>query len=149
MSSIPYNRHKENEIFDFVSKFINEFQIGKLLFQCNAGKEKGIPVMTIFRYLLCLLFSDRSHYMQRKTKTFEEGFSKNTLYRFLNSVKTNWQRFTLGWSDGNSFVPVTYCLLLAAENKNLICPAKNSMAVPLLENAAANCAGKRLMSCWN
>ena len=72
MSSIPYNRHKENEIFDFVSKFINEFQIGKLLFQCNAGKEKGIPVMTIFRYLLCLLFSDRSHYMQRKTKTFEE-----------------------------------------------------------------------------
>ncbi|MFR5337254.1 MAG: transposase, partial [Blautia producta] len=180
------------------------------LFQCNAGKEKGIPVMTIFRYLLCLLFSDRSHYMQRKTKTFEEGFSKNTLYRFLNSVKTNWQRFTvllaskiindfmktltdekrkdvfiiddslfersrskkteflanvfdhcsmkykkgyrmftLGWSDGNSFVPVTYCLLLAAENKNLICPAKNSMAVPLLENAAANCAGKRLMSCWN
>ena len=32
--------------------------------------------------------------------------------------------FTLGWSDGNSFVPVTYCLLLAAENKNLICPAK-------------------------
>ncbi|MFR2692511.1 MAG: hypothetical protein ACLTBV_17640 [Enterocloster bolteae] len=33
--------------------------------------------------------------MQRKTKTFEEGFSKNTLYRFLNSVKTNWQRFTV------------------------------------------------------
>lgn len=51
--------------------------------------------MTIFRYLLCLLFSGRSDYMQRKTKTFEEGFSKNTLYRFLNSVKTNWQRFTV------------------------------------------------------
>ena len=33
--------------------------------------------------------------MQRKTKTFEEGFSKNTLYRFLNIVKTNWQRFTV------------------------------------------------------
>ena len=32
--------------------------------------------------------------MQRKTKTFEEGFTKNTLYRFLNIVKTNWQRFT-------------------------------------------------------
>ena len=28
-------------------------------------------------------------------KTFEEGFSKNTLYRFLNSVKTKWQRFTV------------------------------------------------------
>ena len=85
MSSIPHNQNKENEVFDFAAKFISEFQIGKLLFKCNAGKEKGIPVMTIFRYLLCLLFSGRSDYMRRKTKTFEEGFSKNTLYRFLNS----------------------------------------------------------------
>lgn len=95
MSSIPHNQNKENEVFDSAAKFISEIQIGKLLFKCNAGKEKGIPVMTIFRYLLCLLFSGRSDYMQRKTKTFEEGFSKNTLYRFLNSVKTNWQRFTV------------------------------------------------------
>ena len=60
MSSIPHNQNKVNEVFDFAAKFISEFQIGKLLFKCNAGKEKGIPVMTIFRYLLCLLFSGRS-----------------------------------------------------------------------------------------
>lgn len=95
MSSIPYNQHKENDIFDFVSKFISEFQFGKFFFQCNAGKEKGLPVMTIFRYLLYLFFSDHSDYMQKKTITFEEGFSKNTLYRFLNSVITNRQRFTV------------------------------------------------------
>lgn len=28
---------------------------------------------------------------------------------------------TLGWSDGNSFVPVSHCLLSAAEDKNLLC----------------------------
>ena len=28
---------------------------------------------------------------------------------------------TLGWSDGNSFVPVNHCLLSAAEDKNLLC----------------------------
>lgn len=95
MLSIPQDQNEENEVFDFVTKFITELQIGKIPFKRNAGKEKGIPVMTLFRYLLCLLFSDRSDYMQRKTKTFEEGFSKNTLYRFLNSVKTNWQRFTV------------------------------------------------------
>ena len=33
-------------------------------------------------------------YMQQKTGSFKEGFSKNTFYRFLNSVKTNWLRFT-------------------------------------------------------
>lgn len=31
---------------------------------------------------------------------------------------------TLGWSDGNSFVPVRHCLLSAAEDKNLLCGGK-------------------------
>ena len=184
MSSIPRNAEKENEIFDSVTAFLKEFHVGKLLFQCNAGKMKGIPVMDIFRYLLCLIFSGRSMYMQRKTGTFTAGFSKNTVYRFLNSTKTNWLRFTtllsariingfmkpltdekrkdvfliddslfdrsrskktellarvfdhctmkykcgyrmltLGWSDGNSFVPVNHCLLSAADEKNLLCGA--------------------------
>lgn len=186
MSSIPHSTQNENEISNFVSKFIAEFHLGKLLFQCNAGKVKGIPVMDVFRYLLCLVFSDRSMYMQRKTGVFEAGFCKNTVYRFLNSTKTNWLRFTtllsasiingfmkpltsderkdvfiiddslfdrsrsaktellakvfdhcsmkykrgyrmltLGWSDGNSFIPVNHCLLSAADDKNLLCEAVN------------------------
>ena len=32
--------------------------------------------------------------MQQRTNTFKEDFSKNTFYRFLNSAKTNWLRFT-------------------------------------------------------
>ena len=90
MSSIPRNAENENNVLDFVTNFIAEFHIGKLLFKCNAGKEKGIPIMDIFRYLFCLLFSDRSMYIQRKTGVFKESFSKNTVYRFLNSTKTNW-----------------------------------------------------------
>ena len=33
-------------------------------------------------------------YMQQRTGSFKEEFSKNTFYRFLNSAKTNWLRFT-------------------------------------------------------
>jgi len=185
MSSISQTVQNANQISDFSINFIKEFQIGKILFKCNAGKEKGIPVMDIFRYLLCLVFSDRSIYMQRKTETFTGNFSKNTMYRFLNNAKINWQRFvvilafriisefmkpltddsrkdvfiiddslfdrsrsentellartfdhcsmkykrgfrmlTLGWSDGNSFVPVDYCLLSAADDSNLLCSAR-------------------------
>lgn len=51
MSSIPHNQNKEKEVFDFVTKFISKFLIEKFLFQCNTGKEKGIPVITIFRFL--------------------------------------------------------------------------------------------------
>ena len=182
MSSIPHTTDNGNSVSDFATKFMKRFHLGKLLFKCNAGKEKGIPVMDIFRFLFCMMFSDRSFYMQMKTGTFGERFSKNTIYRFLNNARTNWQRFTtllsadiingfmkpltdekrkdvfivddslfdrsrskktellarvfdhcsmkyragfrmltLGWSDGNSFVPVNHCLLSAAEDKNLLC----------------------------
>ena len=94
MSSIPHNTKNLNEIFDSATDFFGEFRVRKLLFQCNAGKLKGVPVMDIFRYLFCLIFSDRSMYMQRKTGAFDGSFCKNTVYRFLNSTKTNWQRFT-------------------------------------------------------
>ena len=185
MSSIPQTTDNGNSVSDFATKFMQRFHLGKLLFKCNAGKEKGIPVMDVFRFLFCMMFSDRSFYMQMKTGTFGEGFSKNTIYRFLNNARTNWQRFTtllsadiingfmkpltdekrkdvfivddslfdrsrskktellarvfdhcsmkyragfrmltLGWSDGNSFVPVSHCLLSAAEDKNLLCEGK-------------------------
>ena len=184
MSSIPHSEGNENEISNSVTNFMNKFQIGKLLFKCNAGKAKGIPVIEVFRYLFCLISSDRSMYMQRKTGTFDGSFCKNTVYRFLNNAKINWFRFTtllssriindfmkpltgenrkdvfviddslfdrsrskktellakvfdhcsmkykngyrmltLGWSDGNSFVPINHCLMSAADDKNLLCKA--------------------------
>ena len=78
MSSIPQTTENGNSVSDFATKFMKRFHIGRFLFQCNAGKEKGIPVMDIFRYLFCMMFSDRSIYMQMKTGTFEGEFSKNT-----------------------------------------------------------------------
>ena len=184
MSSIPHSEGNENEISNSVTNFMNKFQIGKLLFKCNAGKAKGIPVIEVFRYLFCLIFSNRSMYMQRKTGTFDGSFCKNTVYRFLNNAKINWFRFTtllssriindfmkpltgenrkdvfviddslfdrsrskktellakvfdhcsmkykngyrmltLGWSDGNSLVPINHCLMSAADDKNLLCKA--------------------------
>ncbi len=186
MSSIPRTTDNGNSVSDFAANFMKRFHVCRLLFQCNAGKEKGIPVMDIFRYIFCMMFSDRSIYMQMKTGTFEGAFSKNTIYRFLNDARINWQRFatllsshiichfmkpltdekrkdvfivddslfdrprskkvellakvfdhcsmkyraglrmlTLGWPDGNSFVPINHCLLSAAKDKNLLCEGKH------------------------
>ncbi len=121
-------------------------------------------------------------YMQQKTGAFRESFSKNTFYRFLNSPKTNWLRFTtllskniaariipltdddrvnafvvddslfertsckrtelgskvfdhvsmkyrkgyhlmtLGWTDGNTFLPINSSLLASSQDDNLIWP---------------------------
>ena len=86
---------------DRISYFLKKYSIGKLLVKCGSGKEKGICIVALFRYLLCLMFSDRSMYIQLTTKRFAEGYSKNVVYRFLNSFKTNWERF-YGFSFGKN-----------------------------------------------
>ena len=182
ISIIPQNQD-DRELFNAISSFFCTFGVGKLLRKCNAQKEKGIPVLDIFKYKLCNVFYDRSMYMQLKTNSFREAFSKNTFYRFLNSTKTNWMRFTtllskaiadtiepltgedrinafviddslfertsckktelgsrvfdhasmryckgyrlmtLGWTDGNTFLPINSNLLASSKENNLIGPA--------------------------
>ena len=39
--------------------------------------------------------------------------------------RSGFRMLTLGWSDGNSFIPVSYRLLSAAEDKNLICSGRD------------------------
>ena len=68
--------------------------MGKLLKQCNGTKEKGVSAVSLLKYKLGNIFVGKSMYMQQRTGSFKEGFSKNTFYRFLNSTKTNWLRFT-------------------------------------------------------
>ena len=71
-----------------------KYHIGKLLDKCNEMKEKGVSPVSLLRYKLSNIFVGRSMYMQQRTGSFKEKFSKNTFYRFFNSAKTNWLRFT-------------------------------------------------------
>ena len=166
-----------------ISAFMKRFEIGKLLKLCNAYKEKGVPAVKLFIFMLQKVFADRSMYMQMKTGRWTEDFSKNTYYRFLNNAKVNWERFTrllagkiireaiqpltseerkdvfivddtlyrrtgykktelcarvfdhvdmkyrkgfraltLGWSDGNTFVPISQRLLSSPNDENVLGP---------------------------
>lgn len=108
-NSIIPQEQAGQELFHTISSFFSTFHIGKLLHKCNAQKEKGVPVTQIFKYKLCNVFSDRSMYMQQKTGSFKESFSKNTFYRFLNGKKTNWLKFTTLLSKAviDTFEPLT------------------------------------------
>lgn len=181
MNILPQFDQDGQSVSTSIDTFIKKFQVGKLLRQCNANKEKGVPVMKILIYMISNIFNSRSMYMQMKTGVYQEDFSKNTYYRFLNSVKTNWLRFTtllsarvvnsfmrdltseerkdvfiiddtlyqkagnkktemvarvfdhvdmkyrkgfrlltLGWSDGNSFIPINSSLLSSSRKENQI-----------------------------
>jgi hypothetical protein len=80
----------ENEIHQF---FLNQ-KIGSLLKRSNIDKEKGISPVTVFRTLFALVFTGKNLY-----RTIEAGGScgmaKDTVYRFLNSIHTNWRKFLL------------------------------------------------------
>ena len=108
MSIISQNNTK-SELSNSISSFFSKYHIGNLLRKCNANKEKGVPVIRIFMYKLCNVFKKASMYMQMKTDSYHESFSKNTYYRFLNSAKTNWLRFTslLSKAVANTIEPLT------------------------------------------
>lgn len=71
-SSIILQDHDGQELYNAISSFFSKFGVGKLLRKCNAQKEKGVPVLDIFKYKLYNVFADRSMYMQQKTGSFRE-----------------------------------------------------------------------------
>jgi hypothetical protein len=94
MSIISQNNSNEVALLDCIHRFFSKHHVGKILKQCNGTKEKGVPSISLLRYKLGNIFVGRSMYMQQRTGSFKEDFSKNTFYRFLNSTRTNWLRFT-------------------------------------------------------
>ena len=94
MTIIPQNDYDGQMLCTAIENFLSRFHVGKLTRKSNASKEKGVPVMKIFRYAIGNVLNARSMYMQICTNSYRENFSKNTYYRFHNGVKTNWLRFT-------------------------------------------------------
>ena len=73
LNSIITQDQDGQNLFNAISSFFSTFGIGNLLRKCNAQKEKGTPVLDIFKYKLCNVFADRSMYMQQKTGSFREA----------------------------------------------------------------------------
>lgn len=93
MNSIAYDIENEKTVSTKITQFFQKFRIGEILRKCNAYKEHGIPVMTVFLYLFQLAFRNRSMYMDMLAEK-TPGFCKDTIYRLKNSVHINWIRFT-------------------------------------------------------
>lgn len=92
MESIAFEGEKGKGFSGRMRRFFSRFQIGGILRECNAYKERGIPALTVLAYLFSLAFKGRSLYLDTLLKK-APGFGKDTAYRFRNSVKINWLRF--------------------------------------------------------
>ena len=179
---LAQNTGSEQQIASMAHRFARKFRLGSLLRCCNASKQKGISAVRVFLALLTIAFSGCSMYMSQRVGTWTERMSKNTVYRFLNNQRINWERLmtelaaravsflepltseerintyivddtmyprdrsdqsellsrvydhntgkyhkgyrglTLGWSDGNTFIPVNAALLASGDDSKVVGP---------------------------
>ena len=92
--SITQATQNDKQISKSIKRFFTRFHVSSALKASNAYKKKGIPAMEIFQYLFLLIFSNRSMYMNLITGRNTPDFAKDTVYRFMKLVQTNWIRFT-------------------------------------------------------
>jgi len=182
MSIIPQDTTTENSFQFTVDTFFKKFKVGSILKHCNAYKVKGIPCIQVFKFLLMLVFTGKNLFMNYESDNFTIPFKRDVVYRMLNSMYINWQKFlyllsaavinhhissltddtradafviddsffsrtrsksvellswvndhadgnrskkgfrmlTLGWTDGNTFIPVSFNLLSSSKPKAII-----------------------------
>ncbi|MCL1817049.1 MAG: transposase, partial [Clostridiales bacterium] len=99
MSIITEKTYAEQSTIKTISNFFKQYRLGSALKQAGAYKQKGIPVATVFMYLLSLVYTGKSMFQDmRSTTPFAQGLSKDTVYRFLNRMHINWQALLLSIS---------------------------------------------------
>ena len=166
-----------------ITSFFDNQRIALLLKQSNMVKQCGIAPVVVMRMIFSLVFTGKNLFRYLQADSSGSEVSKDTVYRFLNSVNVNWRKFlhllcagvlnkkilpltsidtpkvfivddslynrnrsknvellarvhdhndnryyrgfrllTLGWSDGSSYLPVSFSLLSSANQKNRLAP---------------------------
>ena len=182
MARVTQTNVFENEVSSTINAFFRTFRLSDILKCVGACKMKGISAVRLFRELFALIFKHRT--MFRSVSSNQQELGKDAFYRFINSCRINWMRFTtllavkvvhdviepltdktrvnvfivddtpywrnrskkvellsrnydhcekvyyrgfrlltLGFSDGNTFIPVNSCLLASDDRKKRFCEA--------------------------
>ena len=93
MNSIAFDVENEKRFSSRIQNFFKRYQISSILKKCNAYKEQGFSVVTLIQYLFCLVFRNRSIFLDMQSEKAPE-FRKDTVYRLKNSTHIDWKRFT-------------------------------------------------------
>ena len=80
MNSIAFDVENEKRFSSRIQKFFRRYQISGILKKCNAYKEQGFSVVTLIQYLFCLVFRNRSMFLDMQSEKAPE-FKKDTVYR--------------------------------------------------------------------
>jgi len=86
MNILPETFIKNNALQDRFKNFMKRFQVNRILRSINATKEKGVPVYSVFVFLLELVFTHMNMTTFLATRRNELPFGKDVVYRFLGKA---------------------------------------------------------------
>jgi hypothetical protein len=91
MNILSESSETEKGILRSVTWFFKSFSVGRALKRGNAYKTKGVPVISILKYLMQLVFTQRSMYMDFLTNDSDTpAFGRDVAYRLLRLPCINW-----------------------------------------------------------
>ena len=93
MKSIAFDEENGKQISARIQEFFKRYQLSEILRKSNAYKQQGVSVMAIMSYLFCLVFRNRSMFLDMQSGK-APAFRKDTVYRLRNATHINWMRFT-------------------------------------------------------
>ena len=85
MNSIAFDVENEKRFSSRIQKFFRRYQISGILKKCNAYKEQGFSVVTLIQYLFCLVFRNRSMFLDMQSEKAPE-FKKDTVCLLLPRI---------------------------------------------------------------
>ena len=92
MARVTQTNVFESKITSTIDAFFHTFRLAYILKCVGACKMKGVPTPRLFRELFELVFQHRN--MFRYVTSNSQEIGKDAFYRFINSCRINWMRFT-------------------------------------------------------
>ena len=118
MNSITQNHQDEELLSKKMQVFFRRYQVSRILRAANAYKLRGIPVLSIFLLVFRMVFQQRSVYTQMHLQRTAMPFGKDTFYRFMNSCRIHWRKFTTELAA--AIIHATLAPLTQAERINVL-----------------------------
>ncbi len=92
-NTVLENQILENSTTIKIDRFMKENRIYKSLQQSGIAKVRGIPVLRILTLIFSLAFYGKNWYHFKKVNREDTKEGKDTVYRFLNESRFNWEKF--------------------------------------------------------
>lgn len=67
MKSIAFDEENGKQISARIQEFFKRYQLSEILRKSNAYKQQGVSVMAIMSYLFCLVFRNRSMFLDMQS----------------------------------------------------------------------------------